>query len=605
MLYFWGILFLFLTVYTTTTIPHYVGDGIELLNQSDTGLAVSNVDRLYVIGWRIIGLGVLLFIFRVLSRIYIFIPGRRAEAEVRQDYYNACITIPPRHLSGYRTGDLLSRSTNDVSTIRVLLSMGILHITNSVLMLGFCLVNMFWISARLTIICLLTLSLAAVAMKFLSARMMNRARTVQRQLGTLTETIRELLRAHTLLTIYPVFGCLIQRFTRDNGRFTHDSERLQRLRIFVFNISMTLSGLAVFILILVGGPLVIDGELTVADFVEYSIYLGLVSDPLRIWGFLVSIMQSGEVCLERVYEIRDLADRVKEIEGRKPVARASDLPGAGDEREALISIRNLAFTYKSRAEAEAVEPNQEMDRPAFALQIDALDIVSGRKYGIFGHTGSGKTTFLNLVTGNLAAPPGTCFFAGVDYERIATDVLLKQFAIAAQDNRHFDGSIRMNLDLVRDHCSDETGTLHRRTSFDDAYSISQLASDIETFRTGLETVVGEYGIRLSGGQRQRLAILRALLKPRRVLLLDDVISAVDHETEKKILTAMFSLLPDETMVIISHRISALIPCDEILVMEDGRIVDRGPHEALLERHAVYRATYHHQVVEQKLVEMER
>ena len=143
------------------------------------------------------------------------------------------------------------------------------------------------------------------------------------------------------------------------------------------------------------------------------------------------------------------------------------------------------------------------------------------------------------------------------------------------------------------------------TAFDDAFEISQLTNDLTLFNAGLDTVIGEHGIRLSGGQRQRLAILRALLKPRQLLVLDDIISAVDHETESRILAALYSRLPDETLIIISHRISALIPCDQILIMADGCIVDRGTHDELLGRHEVYRQTYEHQVVEQQLLELEK
>lgn len=597
-MYFWGILFLVLTVMATTTIPQCIRRGIEMLQYGESGLAVSDADQLVRAGWQIIGLGVLLCIFRVLSRIYIFVPGRHAEEEVRQDYYDACITVPPRYLSNFQTGDLVSRGTADVASVRVLLSMGVLHTINSVVMFGFCLFHMLRISPRLTVICLLTLPVIAVLMRFLADLMMSRSRSVQKQLGTLTETIRELLRAHSLLTIYPVFNSLFERFRSDNKEYRDRSLEVMSIRVWIFNATTTLSSLATFILILIGGPLVINDKFTIAQFVEYSVFLGLIQDPLRAWGFLISIFQRGEVCLERIYGVRDLVDEVQNKEAAKPVADVTRLLAAQMADRPLVSIRNLTFAYESASHESTP------DRKPFALQIDALDIMPGTKYGIFGQTGSGKTTLLNLLTGNLATPKATCFFAGIDYVDIAADILLKQFSIAAQDSRHFDGSIGGNLEMIRKQTADDNSDMHRMTSYADAYEISQLGADIEMFSDGLDTVVGEHGIRLSGGQRQRLAILRALLKPRQLLALDDIVAAVDHETESKILAALFARLADETLIIISHRISALTPCDEILIMAEGEIVARGTHDELLQSHDDYRATYHHQVVEQQLLELE-
>jgi len=604
--YFWGILFLVLTVVATTTIPGFIGRGIDIVQNSDVIGNASDADRLYYVGWQIIGLGLLLCVFRVLSRIYIFIPGRRVEAEIRQDYFNDAISIPTRYLSNYSTGDLVSRGTNDIGLIRVLLSMGVLHTFNSVLLAGFCLFNMFQISTTLTVVCLLTLPLAVLVIKFLAAIMMHRARIVQRQLGKLTETIRGLLRAHTLLSIYPVFDSLFRRFSDDNHAYRDRSENVQNLRIMVTNFAAAVASLSTFILMVVGGPLVINGAFGIAEFVEYSIYLGLIQEPMRIWGFLISIFQRGEVCLERIYDIRDLADDVKQRERTKEVSTVPALL-AHTDNEALVSIRDLRFHYDTAAAAndeDSTAVADEFSQP-FELRIDTLDILRGRKYGIFGQTGSGKTTLLNLLTGNLPTPPDTCRFQGIDYGQISTDVLLKQFAIATQDNRHFDGSIGHNLDLIRENSDGTMEEAFHATAFDDAFEISQLANDLTLFKAGLNTVIGEHGIRLSGGQRQRLAILRALLKPRQLLVLDDIISAVDHETESRILAALYSRLPDETLIIISHRISALIPCGQILIMADGCIVDRGPHDELLSRHEGYRQTYEHQVVEQQLLELEK
>jgi ATP-binding cassette subfamily B protein len=593
--YFWGILFLVLTVVTTVTIPRMIRDAVEVLESAGVTLVREDVANLTTAALWIVGLGLLLIIFRVLSRILIFIPGRNVEARIRQDYYEASLSLPPDRLLQYQTGDLISRGTNDITSVRVLLSMGILHIINSVLMIALCLYNMIRISGYMTLICLLTVPMVVVAVRILSGMMMDRVKQVQRQLGNLTETIREQLRAHSLLTVYPIFDSLHSRFEAENADYRRKSESLQAVRVFLFNTSVMLSSLAMFLLVIVGGPRVIDGHFAIAEFVEFSVYLGLIQEPLRAWGFLISIFQRGEVCLKRIFEICDVAADVKATQAGRDVRTTTELIAAGGgSGKALLEIRDLTFQYPGDS------GDEDPQRESFSLNIPELTLQEGTKYGVFGATGSGKTTLLKLLSGNLPAEPGTIHFQGIDYAAMTSELVLRQFSIAPQDNRHFDHSIAENIARVRDNpvFADDPGA--RRTQFDAALHVSQLGPDIDGFTAGLDTVIGEHGVRLSGGQKQRLSILRALLKPRRVLLLDDIVSAVDHETEGRILEALFDEAADETMLIISHRISALAPCDEILILEDGRITDRGTHEALVERHASYGATWKHQVLEQQL-----
>ena len=206
----------------------------------------------------------------------------------------------------------------------------------------------------------------------------------------------------------------------------------------------------------------------------------------------------------------------------------------------------------------------------------------------------------NLLCANLRSPG--LKFKGVDYDNITSQLLTEQFAIVPQENRHFSKSIRENIQQVIEQGKNVD---KRSIKFEDAYEISQLKNDIAEFNEGLDTLLGEHGINLSGGQKQRLSILRALVKPRELLLMDDFVSAVDHKTENLIIDALFKHLENETLLFISHRVSALIPCDEILIMEDGQIIDRGSHEELLTRNESYRHTYEHQMIEHELEDINR
>jgi ATP-binding cassette subfamily B multidrug efflux pump len=588
-LYFWGLLFLLLTVWITTTIPRLINTAVTVLESASAeGLAEGAGDELANAATLIIVFGVLLVLFRTLSRVLIFIPGRRVEASVRQDYYDATVALPADALAAHQTGDLVSRGTNDITSVRVLLSMGALHSINSIMMIAFCLYHMNRISGRLTLVCLLMVPLIVILMRLLSRLMWERIKLVQQQLGVLTDTIREQLCAHTLLTIYPVFGSLFGRFQAHNDVYSKRQESAQSVRVLLFNLSLTMAGIAMFILMIVGGPQVVRGEFGIAEFVEFSVYLGLIQDPLRAWGWLISITQRGEICLKRIYEIRDLASASRAAESAKAVTDASELDTALDPTQPLLEVRDMHFRHARSAEA------------GFSLEIPQLQLQPRKKYGVFGTVGSGKSTLLNLLTGNLPAPPGSVFLHGVDVATIDRELLMRQFTIAAQENRHFNQSLSENIQLVGDNPMFADGWPGTACDFDTALEVSQLAGDIAGFSDGMDTVIGEHGMRLSGGQKQRLAVLRALLKPRRMLLLDDIVSAVDHDTETRLLAALFTALADETVMIISHRVSALIPCDEILVLDDGKIVAQGSHEALMASHEGYRTTCEHQALEQQV-----
>jgi ATP-binding cassette subfamily B protein len=264
----------------------------------------------------------------------------------------------------------------------------------------------------------------------------------------------------------------------------------------------------------------------------------------------------------------------------------------------LIEVRNLSYHYPSASTDTAPITNG-----LFRLDISSLKIETGRRYGIFGPVGCGKSTLINILAGNIPAPGATCFYRGIDYQSIRSDVLLRHFSMASQESRHFARTIRQNIDqvLYNESWSDSLSKSATDTRFNKAYLASQLEADVPDFPDGLDSMLGERGINLSGGQRQRLSILRALVKPHTVLVLDDIVSSVDHHTESQILRHLFADMPsDRSLIFASHRVSALIPCHEIWIMQHGRIEMQGSHEQLLEQHEIYRRTYEHQVLEQAI-----
>ena len=586
--YFWGIFFLFITIVTTTSVPIFIKDAINILSSSET-LNEEKLNSLLKASIYILLLGISLCIARVLSRIFIFLEGRKIEAEVRQDLFNAVVNMPLDTITKYQSGDLISRGTNDVTSVRVMISMGILHSINTFFVLLFCLYHMFMISSKLTLICLIPLPFVILGTKFLSNKMMHAGRETQKQLGVLSETIREQFRAHTLLNIFPVFNLINKQFDKDNLTYSQRAETLLRIRVCMMIMVATILSLGMFILLRYGGPEAIANEelgkdgFNIGAFTAFSLFLGIMQGPLRAAGFLFPLLQRGEICLERIYEVRDAANQANNIDSNRKFQNDSDLASSSDP--CLVSIHNLHFKYDLENEN------------SFQLSIADLKIKEGKKYGVFGKTGCGKSTLANIICGNLRSEGIS--YRGVEYGEIASDLLNSKFSIVPQDSKHFSKTIKENIHLVIDNSTGSQNSL----SFDDAYEISQLKNDISEFNEGIDTLLGEHGINLSGGQKQRLSILRALVKPRELLIMDDYVSAVDHKTESKIISSLFKKVEGQTLLLISHRISALIPCDEIIVMDNGQIIDQGTHQELYSRNKEYKETYDHQILEMKLEDL--
>ena len=372
--YFWGILFLLLTIFTTTTIPIYINDAINLLSSS-TNLNETELSKLLKISIIIVLLGVALCTVRVLSRIIIFLQGRKIEAEVRQDMFDAVVNMPMDYISKYQSGDLISRGTNDVTSVRVMISMGILHSINTLLIVPACLYHMFMISTKLTLICLIPLPLVIIGTKFLSNKMMIAGRETQKQLGVLSETVREQFRAHTLLNIFPVFKLINKQFDKDNISYCSKAETLLRIRVFMMIMVATILSLGMFILIRFGGPEAIANEqlgkngFNIGAFTAFSFFLGMMQGPLRAAGFLLPLLQRGEVCLERIYGVRDSAIKASEVDLNRKIQKEDQIPPSTNY--ALIQISNLEYSYN---------PDSE---DAFKLKIDELNIQEGKTYGVF------------------------------------------------------------------------------------------------------------------------------------------------------------------------------------------------------------------------------
>ncbi|MDD7983755.1 ABC transporter ATP-binding protein [Lentisphaera marina] len=589
-IYFWGVLCLIITIVIHSSIPLITGRLIGALDDQQFPLNEATKGELSHVATYLLLAAIGLIVFRTLSRILIFIPGRQIESEVRESMYHSLLGLP--HSSPWTSGDLISTGTNDVTSVRVMISMGVLHVINTFGMICFCLYHMLNLSVRLSLYSLIPLILVVPVTKVISKKMMATGRKNQKLLGDLTEVIREHFRAHALMAVFPVYNSIIKRVDKANADYANTAEKFMTLRVFIMLMVSMITGFGIYILLrygLIKNDL-IDSSEGIATVVSFMLYLWIIQQPLRAAGFLLPLLQRGEISLERLYKVQDAAKEAQEIELQRPIKTRQDLDQKGNQNAAMIEIKDLDFTYKPQRDNEF----------QFELKIDSLVIEKGKKYGFFGSTGSGKTTLINIISGLLETKENTLKIYGVDRCDIQQKVLTDLFSQVSQECRHFGKTIRENINIV------EANSPHQgqRLSFEEALAISCLSPDLDKLSQGINTLLGEHGINLSGGQKQRLSILRALVRKAELVIMDDFISAVDHATEVNIIEKLYEATEDKTLLLISHRISALKNCDKIFLLEAGKIIDSGTHEELLKSNPSYASVSEYQEKSDVLAQIE-
>jgi ATP-binding cassette, subfamily B, multidrug efflux pump len=572
-IYFWGVLCLIITIVIHSSIPLITARLINVLEDKEFPLNEATKGELSYVAIYLLLAAIGLIIFRTLSRVLIFIPGRQIESEVRESMYKSLLRLPPS--SQWTSGDLISTGTNDVTSVRVMISMGVLHVINSFGMICFCLYHMLNLSVRLSLYSLIPLTLVVPVTKIISKKMMATGRKNQKLLGNLTEVIREHFRAHALMAVFPVYKSIIKRVDEANDDYTKVAEKFMTLRVCIMFMVNLITGIGIFVLLRYGMIKndLINDSVGISTVVAFMLYLWMIQGPLRAAGFLLPLLQRGEISLERLYKVQDAAKKAQVREDSRPIKSREQLNLTCQASAPMIKIEKLNFSYRK-------QPIKEHD---FKLEIDSLVIEKGKKYGFFGSTGSGKTTLINIISGLLEIEPKILKIHGIDRCDIQQKVLTELFSQVSQECRHFGKTIRENIQMVEANSPLEG----QRLDFDDALAVSCLSPDLDKLSQGIDTLLGEHGINLSGGQKQRLSILRALVRKAELIIMDDFISAVDHATEVKIIEKLYAATQDKTLLLISHRISALKDCDEIFILEKGRIIASGSHQELVDTNPSY------------------
>lgn len=527
-------------------------------------------------------------LFLFLMRRIIIGASREIEYDIRNAFFSRLQEMPLGYYQARRTGDLMSRATNDLNAVRMMIGPAVMYSASTVLVFAVAIVLMSSIDARLTLIALIPLPMVSVSVKFFGSAIHKRFETIQAQLADLSAVVQEALAGVRVVRAYNQESYEVGRFSAANDEYVRRNRGLIRLQ-GMFYPSMTLFlGFGALLVLWVGSREVIHGRITLGEFVAFNSYLVMLAWPMIAFGWVTNMLQRGMASWKRMLEILDATPDISDAHVT-PAGRTAPLAGA-------IETRHLTFTYPGS------------DRPV--LDDVSVRIEPGQTVAFVGATGSGKSTLISLLPRLHEPPPGTVFIDGVDVREIPLARLRGAIGFVPQEPFLFSVTIAENIAFGPQKNTGPRGTqnntdgsgadveLERRMH--EAAAVARLDKDIASFPKGYETAVGERGITLSGGQKQRTALARALMVDPRILVLDDALSAVDTYTEEEILTRLKGVMRQRTSIIVAHRVSTVRDADQIFVLDHGRIVERGHHDALVARGGLYAALYRKQLLEEEL-----
>jgi ATP-binding cassette, subfamily B, multidrug efflux pump len=517
----------------------------------------------------ILGISILEGFFRFWMRRILIGVSRLVEYDLRNDFLSHVQKMSLSFLQSRSTGDIMSRATNDLNAVRSVLGPGIMYSMNTVVLVIISTAILLRLNWQLTLLAYIPLVLVSVTVKRLGRQIHDRFETIQEQFSNLSTKVQENLSGIRVVKAFAREESEIEDFDRLNLEYVRRNVSLIRIWGIYYPMMTALIGMSSVVLLWYGGRQVIQGRLTLGEFVAFMGYLSMLTWPTIAVGWVINIFQRGAASMGRILEIMEAPPEIHD----EPDASAPE------SAQGAVEIRNLTFRYP-RATAPVLHD--------INLQIQA-----GSTLAIVGHTGSGKSTLINMLPRLFNPPPGTVFIDGRDVHQWPLSELRKIIGYVPQETFLFSDTIRGNIAF-----GDDARIADREVDW--ASRVSQIAEDIESFSNKMQTYVGERGITLSGGQKQRVAISRAVITLPKILIFDDSLSNVDTYTEERILGELTKVMSDRTTILVSHRISTVKSAHQIVVLKDGRIVERGTHESLMTLQGVYADLYRKQLLEEEL-----
>ena len=538
----------------------------------DLTSGVAQANDLMRYGLIIGGLAAGIAVFRFTWRYFIIGTSRRIEEDIRNDIFQHLQVLSPRYYSENKTGDLMAHATNDLNAVRMACGIGIVAMTDAVLLglatIGF----MLALNVKLTVLALIPMPIIALFTLRAGKMLHQRFESVQETFSDLTERVRESIAGIRVVKAYVQEEHEFSRLSDVGKEYIHKNIQLVRVWGAFFPFIMLLSSMSAVIVIFVGGRQVMMGDISTGDLVAFTSYLGILTWPMMAMGWVVNVMQRGAASMGRINRILDAEAEISDVEG---AVELTDVRGE-------IDFSDVTFRYEAD-----LEP---------ALTDVSFHVPAGTWLGVLGRTGSGKSTVCNLLLRLFETSDGTVSLDGRDVRTTTLTSLRGAFGYVPQDTFLFSDTIRENVRFGQPEATDE--------DVRKALEVAGIATEIDEFPEAMETLVGERGVTLSGGQKQRIAIARAILGKPSVIILDDSLSSVDTATEERIQEHLRDELSGRTSIIVSHRISSIRDCDQIIVLDEGRVVERGRHDELVALGGLYADIYTRQLLEEELDEGE-
>jgi ATP-binding cassette subfamily B multidrug efflux pump len=555
-----GVAVVGLSAFFAVLAPLLIGRIVDALTQG------ADLDLVVRLAALMVVLSAIESTLRGFGRWRILDASRRIEYRMRNDLLAHLQTMHLAYFQHQRIGDLMARLTNDLQAVRQMVGFGILMLTNTLLTLVFTFISMFGVDTKLALVALILTPFSSYTFWTVGRRVNKRFEQLQAQFGDLSAKAQENFSGIRVVKAFSQEEPEIRSFAVVNRDYLDKAVALAKVNGLLWPMMNFILGGAVLAILYIGGQDAIDHRLTIGQLVQFIAYLALISWPMIALGEVVNLIQQGWASLRRLQAVYDAHASVTD-----PIDPV-DMPIKG-----AVEMRGVSFAYGQ----------------TIVLRDISFSVPAGGSLAIVGLTGAGKSTLVNLLPRLFDAQQGEILIDGIDVKRYPLAALRRAVGYVPQETFLFSVPLRENVGFGTDHPL-------TAAELDWAGEISQLGKDVADFPARYDTMIGERGVTLSGGQKQRTAIARAVAKDPRILILDDALSAVDTYTEAEILKRLRGVMRERTSIVVAHRISTVKDADEILVLDEGRIAERGTHRELLELGRLYASMYRRQLLQEEL-----